>query len=379
MPSHPAKGGRQRCCRRSRVTANVIARAGRTASADRRRRVMVTAAARATATAAAMANARSITRRVRNRRSRPAGRSVAASPVVPVLPARYSGQGGSGDCKIGGLDALDTGLFHLGPGSGERAVGIDAAAGILDDVGGEALFAGVERGEADAEISRQTGDKNTLEAALLQIAAQPGRGLAVGLVEGRIAVDILAIALTDDEFGLRDCQVLAELRARRSLYAMVRPQHLLAVGQVNDVKRFGARMRGGERDVALRVPVLRHHDVQEPGGEAIDDRHDLVAPGHSERATWDEAVLHVDDDEDIARSRSDLDGGASAPDRSRSGERQSAAGCSPQNAASVDRQLAVLFGDDKSNPPYSTSISDQAVRRLTSMRRVRSRPRERCG
>ncbi len=48
------------------------------------------------------------------------------------------------------------------------------------------------------------------------------------------------------------------------------------------------------------MPVLRQHDVAKPRGEAIDDRHDLIAARHRERAARTEIVLHVHDDEDVS-------------------------------------------------------------------------------
>ena len=41
---------------------------------------------------------------------------------------------------IAGLDPLHAGLGHVGPGFGERALGVDAAAGVLDDIGFKAAL-----------------------------------------------------------------------------------------------------------------------------------------------------------------------------------------------------------------------------------------------
>ena len=48
------------------------------------------------------------------------------------------------------------------------------------------------------------------------------------------------------------------------------------------------------------MPVLRQHDVAKPRGEAIDDRHDLIAARHRERAARTEIILDVHDDEDVS-------------------------------------------------------------------------------
>ena len=43
------------------------------------------------------------------------------------------------------------------------------------------------------------------------------------------------------------------------------------------------------------MPVLREHDVVEARREPVDERHDLVAARHGERAAGHEIVLEVDD------------------------------------------------------------------------------------
>src|SRR5689334_224109 len=89
------------------------------------------------------------------------------------------------------LDALDAGVAHLLPGVGQRAVEVDGARGVLDDVGREAELARIERGPGDAEVGGKPGHEHRLDAALLQVTGQSRHGLAVGLDEGRVAVDVL--------------------------------------------------------------------------------------------------------------------------------------------------------------------------------------------
>jgi hypothetical protein len=48
------------------------------------------------------------------------------------------------------------------------------------------------------------------------------------------------------------------------------------------------------------VPVLREHHVLERARQAVDQRDDLVAAAHGQRAAGDEAVLHVDDEQHVA-------------------------------------------------------------------------------
>src|SRR6516162_9349648 len=58
-------------------------------------------------------------------------------------------------------------------------------------------------------------------------------------------------------------------------------------------------MRGGERQVSCRMPVLREDDVAEMRGETIDERHDLIATWHGQCAVGTEVVLDVDHDKDV--------------------------------------------------------------------------------
>jgi hypothetical protein len=47
------------------------------------------------------------------------------------------------------------------------------------------------------------------------------------------------------------------------------------------------------------MPVLGQHHVAEPRCKPIDDRHDLIAARHGERAARTKIVLYVHDDEDV--------------------------------------------------------------------------------
>ena len=80
---------------------------------------------------------------------------------------------------------------------------------------------------------------------------------------------------------------------------MVRPEDLRAVGDLDRLIGLLARMRGGEGQMAARMPILRQHHMGKLRGQAIDQRHDLVAAGHREAAARTEVVLDVDDQQDI--------------------------------------------------------------------------------
>ena len=76
-----------------------------------------------------------------------------------------SGEGASvhdGDAVLG------EGSFHGGDG----AVDVDGAAGIAEDGGGESAAAGVEGGEADAEVVGEAGEEDAIESALAAVGGE---------------------------------------------------------------------------------------------------------------------------------------------------------------------------------------------------------------
>ena len=52
--------------------------------------------------------------------------------------------------------------------------------------------------------------------------------------------------------------------------------------------------------MAARVPILGQHHVLEARGQAVDQRHDLVAARHRKAAAGAEIVLDVDHQQDVA-------------------------------------------------------------------------------
>src|SRR6185295_15959030 len=92
------------------------------------------------------------------------------------------------------------------PRLGERALRIDAPAGVLDDQRLEALAPRIERAPRDAEVGREAGEERAFEAALPEIAAEAGLRLAVRLDERRVAVDLTPVALAENELGVPDVQ-----------------------------------------------------------------------------------------------------------------------------------------------------------------------------
>ena len=87
----------------------------------------------------------------------------------------------------------------------------------------------------------------------------------------------------------------------RAFDAVDGPEHLLAVGKLDDVKDVLAFMVPGKGNVVRRMPVLGHDDAV-PGilfEHLTDDGHDLVAVGYRQRAPGQKILLQVDDDQGV--------------------------------------------------------------------------------
>ena len=93
-----------------------------------------------------------------------------------------------------------------------------------------------------------------------------GRGVVV-LVEGGIGVHV-----AQHQLGMRDVQTAMELRAGRALHAMVRPQHLRAVGEGDRLVGLPAGIGGGERAMAAGCTASG------PRGATRGPRHRPAAP-----------------------------------------------------------------------------------------------------
>jgi hypothetical protein len=94
-------------------------------------------------------------------------------------------------------------------------------------------------------------------------------------------------------------QLVVQSSASGVLHAVVRPQDLCAIANIDGLKVL-LPMRGCERLMTARVPILRQHHVFKFCRQPIDYRHDLVAPRHCQIATRAKVILQVDHKKDIA-------------------------------------------------------------------------------
>src|SRR5438132_1133891 len=153
-----------------------------------------------------------------------------------------------------------------------------------------------------------------------------------------------------------------------ALDAVVRPEDLRAVRELDRLERLLAGMGGGKRHVSRRVPVLGEDDVPEGRRDAVDDRDDLVAAVHRQRAPGDEAVLDVDDQEHVVPARPDRGlgaGGGGAPDEAGKGE---AAGRDSEKLSPIGRRHVSL--PCGAGPP---SAAHRVVAQYSPKRRERAR------
>ena len=170
----------------------------------------------------------------------------------------------------------------------------------------EPLTLCIFRRESHAEVECQAGEENAPQAAFAQVSGKPRVRPVIVLIKRRIGIDLAMITLTQNELGMRDPKIIAQLRSRRALHAVVRPQDLRAVAKLNGFIGISVGMAGGKGKVPARMPVLGENHMREPLCQSIDERHDLVAARDRERAAGTEVVLNVDHQQNILRADSDL-------------------------------------------------------------------------
>ena len=106
-------------------------------------------------------------------------------------------------------------------------------------------------------------------------------------------------AFAQDEFGQGQVERGVKLGAGGALDAMVGPERLGAIAQLDFFERALSGVGAGEGGMRGGVPVLGEDDVPEFGSDAVNDGDHRVAVGYGQRATGAEVVLHVDDNEDV--------------------------------------------------------------------------------
>src|SRR5262249_62042017 len=122
------------------------------------------------------------------------------------------------------------------------------------------------------ETEREPSNEDSAQAPLAQITGKAGGGLTVVLVEGGVGIDPSTEALAQNELGVRNLQVVVELRTGGVLNAVIRPQDLLSVVDRDGLERTFVAMRRCKRVVAGRMPILRQHHLLEGAADAVEHR-----------------------------------------------------------------------------------------------------------
>ena len=76
---------------------------------------------------------------------------------------------------------------------------------------------------------------------------------------------------------MRNFEFRVKRRSGRALDAVIRPQDLCAIGNLDSLERMLAGMGTGERSMSRRMPILRQDDVRVRGHQAVDRGDDRVA------------------------------------------------------------------------------------------------------
>lgn len=121
----------------------------------------------------------------------------------------------------------------------------------------------------------------------------------VVLEEGGVAVDSAAESFSQDQLSVGDAEARMEASSGSALDAMVRPEGLGSIGDLDSTEGAGTRMRRGEGDVSGWMPVLGEDDMLELLAEPVDEGDDLITVFDGERSAGTEIVLQVDDDERV--------------------------------------------------------------------------------
>ncbi len=88
------------------------------------------------------------------------------------------------------------------------------------------------------------------------------------------------IALPQNQLGMWNIELVAQLSPARALNTVIRPQDLGTVGHRYGFIWLPAGMRGSERKVPRWMPVLCQEDVFETASKLIDRPDNLVTVGH---------------------------------------------------------------------------------------------------
>ena len=95
--------------------------------------------------------------------------------------------------------------------------------------------------------------------------------------------------------------VRMELRAGRSLDAVIRPEDLIAIRHRHSFIWMSTGVTARKREMAGRMPILSYDDVLETRSKHSDPSHDLVSVHDGKTAARAEVNLRINDDQGVRR------------------------------------------------------------------------------
>lgn len=199
------------------------------------------------------------------------------------------------------METRDADCSELGVGLRDGVGEADGAGGVFDDQSFEAEMLAVDGGEADAEVVGEPAEEEALKAPFAEVSGESGGGDVVVLEEGGVGVDVGMEALAEDELGVGGVEAGMEGSSLGVLEAVIGPEHLGAVRDLDLLVGLGVGVVGGEGDVVGRMPILGEDDVPESGGERVDEWNDRVSVGDLEGSAETEVVLEIDDEKSVVR------------------------------------------------------------------------------
>src|SRR5690606_264822 len=104
---------------------------------------------------------------------------------------------------IFGIDAFYSMRQHILPGMLQGTIEINALAGIGNDIGLKAQFAGIDGGPSHTEVSSNPNHKYRINTTFTQITGQTGCGFLICFHKGGITVNPGIKTLADNQLRLR--------------------------------------------------------------------------------------------------------------------------------------------------------------------------------
>src|SRR6202035_1101066 len=130
--------------------------------------------------------------------------------------------------------------------NGKRAVDVNATARVGRDRDLEPGLATVDRRREHAKVGGEPAQRDASKSGFFEVTHQTGRRAMVVLEESRIGVDRRSEALSEHELGMRYIEIGMEGCSSRALHAVVGPQDLLAIRDIDRVEGLLAEMRAGK-------------------------------------------------------------------------------------------------------------------------------------